>query len=48
MTTLRLIWRNRLAAFGGIVLCAVVVVALLAPLLPLPDPDVTAMSGSGG
>ena len=42
MTTLRLIWRNRLAAFGGIVLCAVVVVALLAPLLPLPDPDVTA------
>ncbi len=42
MTTLRLILRNRLAAFGGLVLLAVVAVALLAPLLPLADPDITA------
>ena len=41
MTTLRLILRNRLAAFGGLVLLAVLAVALLAPLLPLADPDIT-------
>ena len=41
MTALKLIWRNRLAAFGGIVILAVIVIAQLAPLLPLPDPDIT-------
>ena len=41
MVTLKLILRNRLAAFGGIVLLAVCCVALLAPLLPLADPDIT-------
>ena len=42
MTTLRLILRNRLAAFGGAVLLVVLVVALFVPLLPLADPDNTA------
>ena len=42
MATLKLLLGNRLAAFGGAVLIAVTVVALLAPLLPLPDPDATA------
>jgi len=42
MTTLRLILRNRLAAFGGAVLLVVLVVALFVPLLPLADPDITA------
>ena len=41
MVTLRLILRNRLAAFGGGVLLAVLVIALLAPVLPLAPPDVT-------
>ena len=36
-----LLARNRLAAAGGIVLIAVVVLALLTPLLPLANPDVT-------
>ena len=33
--------RNRLAAFGGVVLLAVLVMALLAPVLPLAHPDLT-------
>ena len=41
MSTFQLILRNRLAAFGGAVLVVVVAIALLAPLLPLADPDVT-------
>ena len=41
MTTLGLILRNRLAAFGGTVLLIVLAVALLAPVLPLADPDLT-------
>ena len=41
MATLRLILRNRLAAFGGGVLLAVLAIALLAPVLPLAHPDVT-------
>ncbi len=41
MVTLKLILRNRLAAFGGVVLVAVMAIALLAPLLPLADPDIT-------
>ncbi len=41
MTTLKLIARNHLAAFGGIVLLLVVLVALLVPFLPIVDPDLT-------
>ena len=36
-----LLARNRLALVGGIVLVLVVLLALLTPLLPLADPDVT-------
>ncbi|MGF1562750.1 MAG: dipeptide/oligopeptide/nickel ABC transporter permease/ATP-binding protein [Geminicoccaceae bacterium] len=35
---LRLFARNRLAAFGSVVLGLVVLIVLLAPVLPLPDP----------
>ncbi len=42
MTTLKLILRNRLAAFGGVVLLLLIVVCLAAPFLPLADPDLTA------
>lgn len=38
---LALLSRNRLALAGGIVLCLVVVLALITPLLPLANPDVT-------
>ncbi|MDU8910462.1 dipeptide/oligopeptide/nickel ABC transporter permease/ATP-binding protein [Aestuariicoccus sp. MJ-SS9] len=38
---LSLLARNRLALAGGIVLVAVVLLALVTPLLPLADPDVT-------
>ena len=41
MTAFALILRNRLAAFGGLVLLVVIAVAVAAPLLPLADPDVT-------
>ena len=41
MTAFALILRNRLAAFGGLVLLIVIAVAVAAPLLPLADPDVT-------
>ncbi|MDU8943191.1 dipeptide/oligopeptide/nickel ABC transporter permease/ATP-binding protein [Ovoidimarina sediminis] len=37
----KLLARNRLALAGGIVLAAVVLLALVTPLLPLADPDVT-------
>ncbi|SFR12095.1 dipeptide/oligopeptide/nickel ABC transporter permease/ATP-binding protein [Poseidonocella sedimentorum] len=37
----RLLARNRLALAGGIVLSLVVLLALVTPLLPLADPDVT-------
>ncbi len=39
---LKLLFRNRLAAVGAVVLGAIVLVALVTPILPLPDPDVTA------
>ncbi len=43
MTTfLKLLFRNRLAALGAVVLGAIVLLALVTPLLPLADPDVTA------
>lgn len=38
---LALLTRNRLAAFGLIVMSAVIVLSLITPLLPLADPDVT-------
>jgi peptide/nickel transport system permease protein len=41
MTMLRLIARNRLALAGGIVLLAVVLLALATPWLPLQPPNVT-------
>ncbi|NIA72498.1 dipeptide/oligopeptide/nickel ABC transporter permease/ATP-binding protein [Pelagibius litoralis] len=41
MTALKLIARNHLAAFGGIVLLLVVAMALLVPFLPIADPDLT-------
>ncbi|MBY6003700.1 dipeptide/oligopeptide/nickel ABC transporter permease/ATP-binding protein [Salipiger bermudensis] len=41
MSTLALLARNRLALAGLIVMGLVVVLALLTPVLPLPDPDVT-------
>ncbi|MCV0393905.1 MAG: dipeptide/oligopeptide/nickel ABC transporter permease/ATP-binding protein [Rhizobiaceae bacterium] len=39
--TLRLIARNRLALAGMCVLAVLVLIALAAPILPLPDPDAT-------
>lgn len=41
MSGLRLIARNRLAAFGGVTLLLILLLALLTPVLPLADPDVT-------
>ncbi|WP_424932982.1 dipeptide/oligopeptide/nickel ABC transporter permease/ATP-binding protein [Amaricoccus macauensis] len=41
MKTISLIWRNRLAAFGGIVIAFVILIALAAPILPLADPNAT-------
>ena len=38
---LKLLSRNRLALVGGIVMLCVVLLALITPLLPLADPDVT-------
>jgi peptide/nickel transport system permease protein len=38
---LRLLFRNRLAAFGAVVLGIIVVLALITPLLPLHPPNVT-------
>ena len=39
---LRLLFRNRLAAIGAAVLGLILLLALLTPVLPLADPDVTA------
>ncbi|MCB1755435.1 MAG: dipeptide/oligopeptide/nickel ABC transporter permease/ATP-binding protein [Gammaproteobacteria bacterium] len=41
MTSFGLLWRNRLAAFGLVVFAIIVILAVLAPILPLPDPDAT-------
>lgn len=41
MAFLKLLARNRLAAFGGILLLVLIVLALITPLLPLLDPNVT-------
>ncbi len=42
MTFLKLVFRNRLAALGAVVLGAILLLALVTPLLPLADPDVIA------
>ena len=44
ISTLRLLLRNRLAVFGLAVLTAIVALSLLAPWLPLADPDATDLS----
>ncbi|WP_172332469.1 dipeptide/oligopeptide/nickel ABC transporter permease/ATP-binding protein [Mangrovicoccus sp. HB161399] len=41
---LKLLFRNRLAAIGAVVLGLILALVLVAPLLPLPDPDATATS----
>ncbi|QDY70754.1 dipeptide/oligopeptide/nickel ABC transporter permease/ATP-binding protein [Qingshengfaniella alkalisoli] len=41
MTFLRLLFRNRLAGFGAIVLALILLLVLLVPVLPLQAPDVT-------
>ena len=38
----RLLFRNRLAAVGAVVLAVILLLALAVPILPLADPDVTA------
>ena len=37
----KLLMNNRLAAVGFYVLSAIVIIAALAPILPIPDPDIT-------
>ncbi len=39
---LKLLFRNRLAALGAVVLAAILILVLITPLLPLKNPDVTA------
>ncbi|WP_210162412.1 dipeptide/oligopeptide/nickel ABC transporter permease/ATP-binding protein [Maritalea myrionectae] len=39
---LKLLFRNRLAGLGAVVLTFILLLALLTPILPLPDPDITA------
>ncbi len=39
--TLTLVFRNRLALFGALVLSVIVFTITLTPFLPLPDPDIT-------
>ncbi|WP_425099448.1 dipeptide/oligopeptide/nickel ABC transporter permease/ATP-binding protein [Tropicibacter sp. S64] len=41
MSFLRLLFRNRLAALGAVVLAVILLLAIVTPLLPLADPDVT-------
>ena len=38
---LKLLFRNRLAAMGAVVIATILLLALLTPLLPLPEPNVT-------
>ena len=39
---LKLLFRNRLAAMGAVVLGAILLLVLITPILPLQNPDVTA------
>lgn len=42
MAFLKLLFRNKLAAMGAVVLAFIVVLVLLTPILPLQNPDITA------
>lgn len=42
MAFLKLLFRNKLAAMGAVVLSIIVVLVLLTPILPLQNPDITA------
>ena len=42
MAFLKLLFRNKLAAMGAVVLAFIVVLVILTPILPLQDPDITA------
>ncbi len=42
MAFLKLLFRNRLAAMGAVVLAFIVVLVILTPILPLQNPDITA------
>jgi len=42
ITFLKLLFRNRLAAMGAVVLSAILILAIITPLLPLADPDAIA------
>ena len=39
---LKLLFRNRLAAMGAVVLAAILILVLITPILPLQNPDITA------
>ena len=41
MTFLKLLFRNRLAALGAVVLGIILLLVIVTPILPLQDPDVT-------
>ena len=38
----KLLFRNRLAAMGAVVLSVILILVLITPFLPLQNPDVTA------
>ncbi|WP_417240828.1 dipeptide/oligopeptide/nickel ABC transporter permease/ATP-binding protein [Celeribacter halophilus] len=42
MTFLRLLFRNRLAGLGAVILGMIIILVTITPLLPLPDPNATA------
>ncbi|MEG3662442.1 dipeptide/oligopeptide/nickel ABC transporter permease/ATP-binding protein [Celeribacter halophilus] len=42
MTFLRLLFRNRLAGLGAVILGMIIILVAITPLLPLPDPNATA------
>ncbi|PZX05964.1 dipeptide/oligopeptide/nickel ABC transporter permease/ATP-binding protein [Celeribacter halophilus] len=42
MTFLRLLFRNRLAGLGAVILGIIIILVTITPLLPLPDPNATA------
>ena len=42
MAFLKLLFRNKLAAMGAVVLSIIVLLVILTPILPLQNPDITA------
>jgi peptide/nickel transport system permease protein len=38
---LKIVAKNRLAAFGGILLLIIITLSILAPILPLKEPNIT-------